>query len=68
MIIQKASPITGELNSMEIDVTLQQINDWQRGALIQDVMPDLTVDEREFMISGMTPEEWTSVFGTDEEE
>jgi hypothetical protein len=31
--------------------------------LIQDAMPNLTSDEREFIVSGITKDEWDSVFG-----
>lgn len=29
---------------------------------IQDMFPELTVDQREQMISGITPEEWSEIF------
>jgi len=35
----------------------------QDGALIQDAMPFLDVDQREFIISGLTPEMWEEYFG-----
>ena len=34
--------------------------------LIQDVMPDLSPDQREFLMTGMTPLEWTNMFGEEE--
>jgi len=30
-------------------------------------MPDLSAEQREFLMSGMTPEEWDEEFGFDEE-
>jgi len=48
---------------MEIDVTLEQLRSWQvDGVLIQNAMPHLTSDEREFIKTGITPEEWDSAF------
>jgi|TARA_R100000234_G_C4991961_1_gene176008 hypothetical protein len=48
---------------MEIDVTLEQLSSWQvDGVLIQNAMPHLTPDEREFIKTGITPEEWDSAF------
>tara|TARA_R100000773_G_scaffold26228_1_gene22837 strand:+ start:3437 stop:3646 length:210 start_codon:yes stop_codon:yes gene_type:complete len=55
--------ISGELNSMELDVTQDQLNRWQGGELIQDVFPHLNVDEREFIKTGITPQEWSDTFG-----
>jgi len=31
---------------------------WIQGTLIQNAMPYLTADQREFLISGLTPDEW----------
>ena len=35
------------------------------GALIQDAIPDISSDDREFLISGMSPEGWEKLFGGD---
>jgi len=48
---------------MEIDVSEKQIALWREGALIQDVMPNLSPDEREFIMTGITPDEWAAEFG-----
>ena len=63
MIITKTSMFTGKTNSMDLDITQEQWTKWREGMLIQDAMPNLTADEREFMISGVTPEEWSQLFG-----
>lgn|SRR3954464_12650217 len=34
---------------------------------IQDVFPLMSKEDREFLISGITPEEWNKVFSNDEE-
>ena len=47
---------------MDLDITHDQLNKWRLGALIQDVMPHLTPGEREFLISGCTPDDWDSLF------
>ena len=47
--------------SLELDVTAQEINAWRSGMLIQDAMPRLNEHEREFIISGITQEEWDSM-------
>jgi hypothetical protein len=35
---------------------------WRAGTLIQDAFPMLTVDQREFLMTGATPEEWNACF------
>ena len=63
MKVIRTSPFSGNTNSMEIEVTLEQLSSWQvDGILIQDAMPHLTPDEREFIKTGITPEEWDSAF------
>tara|TARA_R110000868_G_scaffold30953_4_gene113879 strand:+ start:85 stop:294 length:210 start_codon:yes stop_codon:yes gene_type:complete len=59
---QMVSPITKFSNTMMIDITMEQYNSWVGGVLIQDAMPNTTVDEREFIKTGMTPECWDIAF------
>lgn len=66
MLITRTSPLTGRTQSLEIDVTAEQIKEWSNGALIQEVMPQLSADEREFIISGCTPEEFDFLFPEEE--
>ena len=62
MLIAKTSSLTSKTHQMEIDVSDKQIALWMEGALIQDVMPNLTPDEREFIMTGITPAEWDEAF------
>ena len=62
MIISRVSPVTGQLNRRDIDVTTNQIEAWENGALIQDVMPHITPEDREFILSGCTPEDFDTLF------
>ena len=62
MIITRKSPVTGKTKSMEINVTEEQIKSWENGTLIQEIMPNLTPDEREFIISGCTAEDFEFLF------
>ena len=69
MIITRKSPLTGIVNAMEIAVSARQLLDWSSGkGLIQDIMPDLTATEREFIMSGYTQEDWDKMFPPEEEE
>ena len=47
---------------MELDVDKAQIKEWEDGALIQNVMPQLSVIEREFLITGMNKKEQKDLF------
>ena len=61
MKIYRRSLISGKTNTMDLPVTLKQIEQWRGGGLIQDVFPDLTREEREFIKTGITPNEWKQV-------
>ena len=63
MIIEKESPFSGNVIRMDIPVTLAQIEAWKGGELIQRAMPNLTPDEREFLMTGITAEDWENHFG-----
>jgi hypothetical protein len=65
MLVQRRSILTGLVRTRELDITEEQLEAWQSGALIQDVMPHLSDSDREFLINGVTEEEWTATFGED---
>ena len=66
MLVEKKSIISGQSNVMNLDVTHEEIDNWQNGMLIQDACPRLNADEREFLMTGITPDEWNNMFGEDE--
>lgn len=57
------SSITGEPNTMDLPVTEEQLRRHASGELAQTVFPHLSQEEREFLISGCTPEEQAAIFG-----
>jgi hypothetical protein len=63
MLIERKSIHSGETTTMEIAVTPDQLWHWDHGTAIQDAMPNLTPDEREFIKTGITPKEWEEMFG-----
>lgn len=65
MKITRTSPFSGEVNTKEIDVTEEQLDKWSNGMLIQNAMPNLSADDREFIKTGITAEEWDHTFGCD---
>ena len=67
MIIERKSMFTGITRQMDLDITQEQIDKYKSGVLIQDAFPNLTVDEREFIMTGATAYEWDAFVGVDEE-
>ena len=66
MRILRTSRLSGNTSAMNIDITQAQLDAWVDGSLIQDVMPNISADEREFIMTGITPDEWDAEFGEDE--
>jgi uncharacterized protein (DUF779 family) len=63
MKLSKRSIISGKINEMNLDITEEQYFSWKTGDLVQNVFPHLNSEEREFIVSGITPQEWKEVFG-----
>jgi len=56
--VTKTSPLSGKPNTRRIIMTPSQLIDWRKGSLIQAVFPALSADDREFLMTGLTPEEF----------
>ena len=67
MLIRRKSMISGRIHEMEINVTEAQLNAWMSGMLIQNAMPHLSADEREFIMTGITADEWNAAFADHDE-
>lgn len=67
MLVKMTSPFSGKDNVMSLNITPEQIERWRAGELIQNVFPHLTPDEREFLMTGITPDEWAATFKNAEE-
>ena len=61
MRIIRRSLVSGETNVMDLPVTQMQLQEWKNGGLIQNVFPDLTPDQREFIQTGITPSEYKQI-------
>ena len=68
MQITRTSIFSGNTNTMELNVTQEQLTAWESGVNIQVAMPQLDADEREFIKTGVTPTEWNELFGEEEDE
>ena len=67
MLLTMTSTLTGKVHTMDLDVTETQLSIYfSGGGLLQNVFPQLTPPEREFIKTGITPTEWEEVFGIDE--
>ncbi len=66
MLIRRTSPFTNIIHDWDIDVTEEQLKRWRQGTLIQNAMPNLTDNEREFIKTGITPQEWADTFKDEE--
>lgn len=63
MILEKLSPISGKYHKMDLKITKEQLEDYYKGnKLIQRAFPNLSADEREFILTGITPDEWEKLF------
>ena len=67
MEITKTSIHSGITRTLTLDVTAEEVANWKAGELIQNAMPRLNADEREFIKTGITAEEWEEMFGTQED-
>ena len=68
MLITRKSSYSGIERTLDLNVNQEQIDAWQNGALIQNVMPQLSPDEREFLITGITNSEWQEAFSNIDDE
>jgi len=62
MNITRRSPVSGKTNTMDLPITAQQAVAYMDGALVQEAFPQLTPDQREFIMTGVTSEEWETMF------
>lgn len=67
MLITKRSMISGKTNTKDLPVTQEQLDQWRSGAPVQEAMPHLSPDDREFILTGITPEEWEATFAEDDD-
>ena len=68
MEVTKTSVHSGITRTLDLDVTFEEIAAWQAGELIQVAMPRLNADEREFIKTGITSQEWQEIFPPEEGE
>jgi hypothetical protein len=66
--ITRHSIFSGAVNTRTITVPAAEWAALEAGELIQVAMPSASADDREFLITGATPEDWTSMFPDESED
>jgi len=63
--VTRQSVITRQMNTMELPIKQEHLDiyDTVGDILVQDAFPNLNKEQREFLISGITPDEWKSNIG-----
>lgn len=69
-VVKAQSGLTGNVSErtypMNERTMLMKLADWAAGKNVQNVFPDLSADDREFLMTGITPEEWDNAFGEED--
>lgn len=68
MLITRKSMMSGITRTRDLDITKEQLDTYFDGALVQDAFPHLSDDDREFFLTGITPEEWDQMFSDEDQE
>jgi hypothetical protein len=68
MKITRTSVASGVTRTLDLDITPQQLLDYEKGTKIQYAFPNLTSSEREFFMTGITEDEWNAMFPNDEDD
>ena len=64
MNITRICPFTNRVNIRFVEgATPEGLAAWKNGALIQDALPEVSPENREFIMTGITPSMWNHIFG-----
>ena len=66
MEITRTSMYSGITRSRLLDITEEQLAAYRDGVLIQNAFPHLSDEDREFFLTGITPNEWAEMFSEEE--
>lgn len=63
--VTRQSVLTRQINTMELPILQEHLDiyDTVGDILVQDAFPNLNAEQREFLISGITPQEWNKYIG-----
>lgn len=70
MLVKRISKLSGKETTMDLDVTEEQLirfdNRIKNGEYVQTIFPHLRGEQREFILTGITPQEWEETFSKEE--
>jgi hypothetical protein len=63
--VTRQSVLTRKMNTMELPILQEHLDIYDKigGFNVQDIFPQLDAEQREFLINGVTPQEWTKYIG-----
>lgn len=68
MLIKRYCVFNHKVQEMDIPVTHERLDMWTSGGgLIQDIFPDLSPDQREFLLTGTLPGQWSQFIGEEDD-
>jgi hypothetical protein len=66
MEITRTSQFSGKIHTLDLDVTQEQMQRFENrianGEYVQTIFPQLSAEFREFILTGITPQEWDEIF------
>jgi len=69
MLVTKKSALSGIVRTRDLPISEEQLEKWKLGqGLIQDIFSNLSAPDREFIMTGITEEEWDEAFEEPEDE
>jgi hypothetical protein len=64
-VIVNTAPCIGCGHSTQLTLLRSEVDQYRKGAFVQDAFPFMTADERELIVSGTHPACWRRLFGED---
>jgi hypothetical protein len=68
MLITRTSAVSKIERTIDIPCTEEQYFAWESGMSIQKAMPNISASDREFILNGITPDEWDSMCPPEEDD
>ena len=68
MKITRTSMLTGKTHTKDLPVTQEQLDAYNAGGLLQGCFAHLSADDREFIKTGITAEEWAAQFPEEDDD
>ena len=64
MLLKKYSPVSCKYNELEVPISEKEYRSWLcSGKFVEDYFPNMPSSLCEFLVSGITPQEWKDSVG-----